>query len=93
MKTDDYKTAPMRALHALVRYQTHGGYTWAAMTMDNEILCTECVRDNYRQIFRSTRDELDDGWGIVGLMNSGETEPGEICCSNCNETVWDTSQD
>lgn len=47
-------TDEVQALRALVRYQTHGGYRWAAVMSDGELLCVPCTRENYRQIFRAT---------------------------------------
>jgi len=73
MKTQDSKTDQLRALRALARYETHGGYTWAAVMDDGELLCTPCVRKNYRQIFRATSDRrYCSGWRVEGLTNSGE---------------------
>lgn len=74
-------------LHALCRYQTHGGYVWAAVMSDGELMCTPCVLDNYRQIFRATRDNAHDGWAFSGLANSGESDATETCCQ-CNREIW-----
>ena len=76
------------ALRALARYQTHGGYTWAAVMDDGELVCTRCIRDNYRQVFRSTRDQWRDGWQVEGLTNSGESEES-ASCANCNREIWE----
>jgi hypothetical protein len=87
MRTEDYKDDGMRMLHALCRYETHGGYRWAAVTSDGELMCVKCVRENYRQIFRATRDHSHDGWRVDGIASSGEADETEYCC-NCNEPVW-----
>lgn len=74
----------IQQLRALARYQTHGGYVWAAVMDDGELLCVPCVRENYRQIFQATRDRARDGWQCVGVANSGESEH----CAHCNKEIW-----
>jgi hypothetical protein len=69
----------MAPLRALARYKTHGGYVWAAVMNDGELVCTPCVRENYRQIFASTKNSARDGWQCVGITNSGEWESPETC--------------
>ena len=88
MRTADSKTEALRCLRALARYETHGGYAWAAVMSDGDTMCPKCVRANYRQIFRATRDRLRDGWAVQGLANSGEAEETEFCC-NCGKPVWE----
>ncbi len=79
------------SLRALARYQTHGGYVWAMVADDGACICTPCVRENYRQIFCSTRDSHANGWQCVGLANSGESDSGESC-SNCNKELWEDAE-
>lgn len=77
------------ALRALARYQTHGGYVWAAVTSDAELLCVRCVRDNYRRIFRATADPGDcSGWRVLGLTHCGETDAAEWC-AHCADQLWE----
>ena len=78
----------LNMLRALARYQTHGGYTFAAVMADGDCICTRCVRDNYRQVFRDTRDRTDYAWQCVGLANSGETDEAEFC-GPCGNLIWD----
>jgi hypothetical protein len=77
----------MQQVRALARYQTHGGYAWAAVMGDGELLCTPCVRDNYRQIVRDTKGKHGSGWRCIGLANSGESETTESCC-HCERELW-----
>lgn len=87
MKTEDSKTPALRALRALARYETHGGYTWAAVMSDGALLCVPCVRGNYREIFHATSDPRDDsGWRVAGMTHSGELEECEYC-ANCGEPI------
>lgn len=80
----------MRALdqlRALARYKTHAGYRWAAVMEDGELVCVRCVRAEYRQVFRSTRDKARDGWQCIGITNSGESEESENC-AHCGRELW-----
>ncbi len=81
------------ALRNFARYKTHGGYTWAAVMADGELMCETCVRDNYRRIYRETLEaartwRCDADWQCVGLTNSGESELTETC-TNCNSELWE----
>lgn len=81
-------TPELHTLRSLVRYQTHGGYMWAAVMSDGAVLCVPCIRDNYRQIFRATRDRLRDGWALEGYVYSGESDD-ECHCDNCGKLTWE----
>ena len=78
----------LETLRALCRYETHGGYAWAGVMDDGELLCVPCLRAEYRQVFRSTRDAHADGWQVVGYANSGDSESTEYC-AHCNAPVWE----
>lgn len=81
-------------LRALARYKTHGGYVWAAVTADGELLCVPCVRENYRLVYGCTRTwacfgmHEDIQWECVGIANSGESEETEYC-AHCNKIIWE----
>ena len=81
-------SSELEALRALCRYETHGGYAWAGVMDDGELMCVPCLRDNYRQVFRETRDNGDSGWAIQGYANSGESESTEYC-AHCNKPIWE----
>lgn len=74
-------------LRALARHEGHSGYVWAAVMDDGELMCVTCVRNNYRRVFKCTRDHVFDGFMCIGIANSGESEQMELCC-NCNKTLW-----
>ena len=81
--------ANLATLRAFCRYQTHGGYVWGAVLSDGALLCETCALENYRKVFTSTRDNLDDGWQVVGLMHSGEHEDDTVeLCANCNKVLF-----
>lgn len=77
----------LAALGNLARYKTHGGYVWAAVTEDGALLCVPCVRDNYRLIRTSTRDEAADGWQVIAITHSGESDGAEQC-DHCSRELW-----
>lgn len=69
----------LESLRILARYRTHPGYVWAAVMDDGELICTPCVRQEYRRIFRATKHKARDGWQCVGITNSGEMASAEYC--------------
>lgn len=78
----------LRLLRDLARYRTHGGYTWAAITDDGELLCVPCVRENYRQVFTATRDRTDNGWRVLAISCNADSEESEFC-AHCSRRIWD----
>ena len=78
----------LESLRALCRYETHGGYVWAAIMYDGELMCVPCLRRNYRRIFRDTRTRQSSDWALIGYANSGEAEATEWC-ANCNSVIWE----
>lgn len=91
---------PLDQLRAFVRYEAqHGGYVWAAVTVDGDLLCEQCCRDNYKLAYRDTRDYQRNlglsfvtpltGWEVIGLTCSGESEETESC-ANCNKVLWES---
>lgn len=86
--TNDERRRAMDYLRNLARYRTHGGYEWAAVMEDGELVCTPCVRENYRQIFRATRDGERSGWRCIGITHSGDSEQTETC-AHCGRVIWE----
>lgn len=76
----------IEALRALCRYETHGGYEWYGIMTDGGLMCIPCLRDNYRQVFRATRDRHDTGWGLQGYTDSVKLESVEYC-THCNRRI------
>jgi hypothetical protein len=56
-----------------------GGYTMIGMLSDGETICHACVRSEYREIYRATRNADRSGWAFVGTFIHWEGEP-ELCC-------------
>lgn len=87
---------PLEQLRAFARYKTHGGYTWAAVAADGELLCEKCVRENYRRVYAATRDsDADDrDWQVIGLTHSGEVELTDAAsCAHCNKVLWGSEEE
>ena len=78
-------------VRALARGRAHSGYTWAAVCADGKLLCTKCIRGNYRLILRATAIEslFREDWRVIGVTNSGESESTETCV-NCRESLWES---
>jgi hypothetical protein len=79
----------LKVLRDLALYRYHGGYVWAAIMDDGELMCVACVRANYRQIFKSTRENIGDGWTLIDAMNSGDSEETVVTCAHCNKVIWE----
>ena len=78
----------LEALRALCRYETYAGYVWAGVMTDGDFLCVPCLRANYRQVFRATRDKARDGWALAGYTNSGEWDISEAeYCAHCSKVL------
>lgn len=68
------------------RYAWPGGYALALVMTDGGILCPNCVRAEYRQIIRATRDGSRDGWGAAGVDHAGNWDDPETC-DHCGATI------
>ena len=66
-------------------YAWPGGYPLFAVTTDGGCLCHKCVKDNYRIIRESQRDDSRDGWQVDAVTINYE-DP-DLYCDNCNETI------
>lgn len=83
-------TRNLESLRILARGQVHGGYRWAMVADDGELVCETCVRDNYRQIFRDTRDGARSGWRCEGITHSGESESETPeHCAHCCKVIFE----
>ena len=67
------------------RYAWPGGYELCVVTSDGALVCSGCVRENYREIIDSTKKEISDGWRCIGISNESELE--DDFCSECNKQL------
>ena len=87
------RTKEMIAAADIVRrpFAWPGGYEKVAIMHDGESVCWQCVRDNYRLILTSTRDNDADGWEIVGVDIIQEYfdqgADGIYYCANCYRPI------
>lgn len=86
-------TRNLESLRILARYETHSGYVWAMVADDGELICTPCVRANYRQVFRDTRDGQRSGWRCEGITHSGEHEGPAESCAHCGKEIFESTED
>ena len=73
-------------LRAAIRnkYAWPGGYTMYLVMSDGEELCMDCARSEYRQIARSNKYGIQDGWKPEGIDINYEDE---IYCAHCNKQI------
>jgi hypothetical protein len=90
----------LQSLKALRRGHVHGGYRWAMVANDGELICESCVSENYRQIFRATVAKPgnchahNSDWRCIGLANSGEHEDeSPEFCANCGKVIFESVND
>lgn len=81
-------THQLRATLRAGQYAWPGGYQLAFVTSDGGLLCFDCVRENYRSVSGSIRNEINDGWRVeaVTIMHDGEAEYYE-CCDHCSKVL------
>jgi hypothetical protein len=63
----------------------YGGYRAIGIMSDGELICRDCVREEYRLIYRSTRDNERDGWAFMGYDAYWEGCP-DLCC-HCGKEI------
>lgn len=70
-------------------YAFPGGYEIVFVCNDGEILCHDCVRNNWRGVLESTKKDIKDGWNITGYATEAVDYAstielaGEDYTSNC----------
>jgi len=69
----------------------HGAYCYGSgeimfYTSDGACLCFQCARDEYRNISQSIRNACNDGWRVIGLWDSAQSDEPQYC-EHCNKFV------
>jgi len=62
-----------------------GGYPKFAITSDGDALCHECCQFEFRNIITSIRQDLNDGWQVVGVDINWEDPL--LFCGHCNQRI------
>jgi hypothetical protein len=63
-----------------------GCYDIYGITSDGGILCFSCMEKERRNIIDSISTKRDDGWRIVGVDATCNTD-SEVTCEHCNTTL------
>ena len=66
-------------------YAWPGGYNIAGITSDGALLCSKCIREEYRNVMNSSYTECSDGWWVTGWAVMDVDGPDY--CDNCNEQL------
>ena len=77
----------LEALRSVVRrpYTFPGAYARRVVLDDGETLCNECLRGEYRELYRATRDQDGNGWEVIGEFVHWEGAP--LFCAHCGAEV------
>lgn len=67
------------------RFAFPGGYELCLVMDDGALLCSSCVRGEYRNIIDSTKKEISDGWRGMAIVNECELEYDY--CSHCTKPL------
>jgi len=78
---------PLEALHYWKDnpYCWPGGYEIIGIMDDCEVLCHDCLLENWEQILDSTTNNYKDGWQLEGITVNYEDD--SCCCANCNKRI------
>lgn len=66
-------------------YSWPGGYPCYFIADDGAPLSFEAVRENYKLVLRSVREQNNDGWRVVGVDINYEDE--DLTCAHTNERI------
>tara|TARA_Y100000031_G_scaffold153640_1_gene199374 strand:- start:306 stop:578 length:273 start_codon:yes stop_codon:yes gene_type:complete len=69
------------------RWAFPGGYEVFYVTDDGEVLCYPCVKKDIEAVLDSVRNEINDGWRIVGFETTASIEENTNCV-HCNYSIW-----
>jgi len=62
-----------------------GGYELIGITVDGGLLCSQCIRDNYKLILQSTYDGHETQWAVNHICTESELE--NTHCDNCYKAI------
>lgn len=85
------RTTEIEAIRTVARnpYAWPGGYPVGLVMYDGEVLCSTCVKANYRMILERTRDNDRDDWSAVGhqVYEGTEEDHGRVECIHCGHVL------
>lgn len=62
-----------------------GAYENCLIMSDGGLVCSTCVKENYKQIYQDTKEVFEEQWNVEAMINESELE--EVFCSHCNEAL------
>ena len=65
-------------------YAWPGGYPKTAICDDGGLLCSDCLKKEYRNVCHSTLNQWRDGWQVTAVDVMWE---GDNHCDHCNACV------
>ncbi len=71
------------------RHAWPGGYALGLVMGDGEMLCPECVRENWREVVQAhlwADDGGDPCWVPLGITHTGETDD-DLFCAHCERRI------
>lgn len=74
------------------RYTLLGGYELYFITSDGAAICCDCAQKEYRQIAYSVRHKINDGWRVVGVECTANTD-NFLSCDHCGRVLVEDFED
>jgi len=89
----DYDRTPVDLARRIAREQFAwpGGYELCAVMDDGGLVCSACVRANYRNIIHDTKHGWNTGWRVEGITSEAELE--NCSCDHCDKPLGYQSND
>lgn len=79
------KTLDKLKMAAREQYTFPGGYELIAITFDGELLCSDCVRVNYKECLHDTKHKWHTSFEIVDVVSESELE--DVFCDHCYKAI------
>jgi len=78
---------PLDMLRFIVMYPLSfpGLYEHCAMTQDGGLICSDCVKENYKEMFSAAKNGGDQQWEIVGIITDCQVE--NASCAHCSKEI------
>jgi hypothetical protein len=81
----DIREKPLDMLRYLIVNPFSLTYQNLAVTKDGGLICSSCVAENYKSMFRATRDGDDQQWEVTAVTCESELE--NCFCDNCDNKI------
>jgi hypothetical protein len=83
----DIKNNPLDMLRFITMFPCSfpGLYEHIAVMYDNSLVCSSCVKENYKEIYHDTKNEYKGEWHITACICENELE--DCTCSHCNKSL------